>query len=127
MILLVDVGNTRLKWATLDGAGLIARGVFAHVGVALDAALRSEWSTLDAIDRVLVASVVASTREAEIAAIVRARFGVDAEFPRSPAFALGIRNAYAEPARLASTAFSASPPHMPHARAPRYCSASAPR
>lgn len=100
MKLLIDFGNTRLKWATLDRQRVQAGGVFAHADCALIAELRREWSELTHVDAVLVASVVAPTLEAALAALVHERFGLHAEFLRSPAAALGLRNAYAAPARL---------------------------
>lgn len=100
MKLLIDFGNTRLKWALLEHGRLRQGGVFAHADRSLEAALHLEWPELARIDTVLVASVVDAAREAELAALVQARFHMRAEFLRSPAQALGIRNAYAEPAWL---------------------------
>ncbi|HEY0232234.1 MAG TPA: type III pantothenate kinase [Dokdonella sp.] len=100
MKLLIDFGNTRLKWATLIHGRMQAGGVFAHVERPLAAALRSEWTGLHRVDAVFVASVVGSAREDELASCVRERFQLDAQFLRSPSAALGVRNAYAEPERL---------------------------
>lgn len=108
MKLLVDVGNSRLKWARLDATGPLAPGgVFAHAQVALGDALAREWRDLADIEAVHVASVVEPAREDELAAIVRERFGLGAQFARSPAAALGVRNAYAQPARLGVDRFLA--------------------
>lgn len=107
MKLLIDFGNTRLKWATLANGRMQPGGVFAHVDKPLTMALRVEWADLARIDAVLVASVVAAAREDELAAFVRARFGVRAKFLRSPAYALDVRNAYAEPAQLGIDRFLA--------------------
>lgn len=106
MKLLVDYGNTRFKWAMFDDA-LRVGGVFAHADVALRVAIAREWRALHEIDAVFVASVVAPAREDELAALVRERFGFDAQFVRSPAAALGVRNAYAEPQRLGVDRFLA--------------------
>jgi type III pantothenate kinase len=107
MMLLIDLGNTRLKWATLAGARMRPGGVFAHAGHALDARLRGEWNDLARPARVLVASVLDDERERQLEAYLRERFGVAAEFVRSPAATLGVRNAYAEPARLGVDRFLA--------------------
>ena len=107
MKLLIDFGNTRLKWATLSHAQLRIGGVFAHVDKPAIAQLRIEWAELAHVDAVLVASVVASAHEGELAAYVRERFGVRTAFLRSPAAALGVRNAYAEPERLGIDRFLA--------------------
>jgi type III pantothenate kinase len=108
MKLLVDFGNTRLKWALLESGGrLVPGGVFAHEGVGLAVALGAHWSALGSPGAVLVASVVAPSHEAEFAAFVRERFDLAVEFARSPRAALGIVNAYAEPQRLGVDRFLA--------------------
>jgi type III pantothenate kinase len=117
MNLLIDFGNTRLKWAlTVDGQ-MRPGGVFAHVGVPLAFELRREWGELAGIDAVFVASVVSAAREAELEAFVRERLHGRVQFVRSPAAALGIRNAYAEPQRLGVDRFLALA--AAHARKPR--------
>ena len=117
MKLLVDLGNTRLKWALSRAGEARAGGVFAHAGKTFAAALREEWHDLSRPGAVLVASVVSLAREHELDAYVRERFGFGAQFVRSPAHALGVRNAYAEPARLGVDRFLALA--AAHARAPR--------
>ena len=107
MMLLIDLGNTRLKWATLAGGRMRPGGVFAHAGHELGARLRGEWNDIARPARVLVASVLDDGRERQLDAYLRERFGVAAEFVRSPASALGVRNAYAEPARLGVDRFLA--------------------
>ena len=107
MKLLVDFGNTRLKWARLSEQRLQVGGVFAHAGAALTTELRREWIEFARVDAVLVASVVSLEREAELDAFVRERFGLHAQFLRSPAAALGVRNAYVHPERLGIDRFLA--------------------
>ena len=106
-MLLIDLGNTRLKWATLAGGRMRPGGVFAHAGHELGARLRGEWNDLARPARVLVASVLDEERETQLDTYLRERFAVAAEFVRSPATALGVRNAYAEPARLGVDRFLA--------------------
>lgn len=118
MNLLIDFGNTRIKWAHFDEGRLQAGGVFAHRAAAWIAELKREWSECTRVDRVLVASVVAAEREAELAALVQQRFGIGAEFLRSPAAALGVRNAYVHPERLGIDRFLAmAAAHAEHAGA----------
>lgn len=118
MKLLIDFGNTRLKWARLNQRQLQAGGVFAHADGALLTELRREWAELVRVDAVLVASVVAPVREHELDEFVRERFGLRAEFLRTPAAALGVRNAYVIPARLGIDRFLAlAAAHAEHPRA----------
>jgi type III pantothenate kinase len=107
MKLLIDLGNTRLKWATWSQSRLQAGGVFAHAGQSLVTELRREWAELVRVDAVLIASVLTPAREQELDDFVRERFSLHAEFVRSPASALGLRNAYVEPARLGVDRFLA--------------------
>jgi type III pantothenate kinase len=117
MNLLIDFGNTRLKWAlTVDGQARPG-GVFAHVGVPLALELRRDWSELAGIDAVFVASVVSDARESELETLLRERLDCPVFFVRSPAAALGIRNAYTEPHRLGVDRFLALA--AAHARKPR--------
>lgn len=117
MNLLIDFGNTRLKWASAEADGFALRGTFAHADLPLAHALREQWQALAQPSRVLVASVVDTAREAVLTQVVRERFGLAAQFLRSPANALGVRNAYGEPARLGIDRFLAMA--SAHARHPR--------
>ena len=117
MNLLIDVGNTRLKWALMIDGQARPGGVFAHVGMPLALELRREWGELAGVDAVFVASVVSAAREGELDTLLRERLGCPVHFVRSPAAALGIRNAYAEPHRLGVDRFLALA--AAHARKPR--------
>jgi type III pantothenate kinase len=98
--LLIDIGNTRLKWAAVASGAIMARGLVVHAGVAIDEALSREWSALRDVEKIYVASVAPLAFDTDVERAARDRFGVEPAFLRSPAFALGIRNGYAEPERL---------------------------
>ncbi|MBL0163394.1 MAG: type III pantothenate kinase [Xanthomonadales bacterium] len=100
MKLLIDLGNTRLKWALWADGRRSMGGVFAHADTSLEAALSNNWTALPKPEAILVASVVKTTQEQELTELLESHFDQAAEFVRSPAHALGIRNAYAEPERL---------------------------
>lgn len=100
MQLLIDIGNSRLKWATVVTGAIAVRGAVAHGGTNIGDALAHEWRALPPVRRIHVASVAPLAFDTEIERCARDRFGIDAEFLRSPAEALGIRNAYAEPQRF---------------------------
>ena len=99
MRLLLDLGNTRLKWA-LQGAAAdwLARGAssWQNVGDKLVEA----WKGLSRPEQIVAASVVDGTREQQIAEVTRQVFGCAPHWLRTPASACGVRNAYAEPQRL---------------------------
>lgn len=108
MKLLLDLGNTRLKWALLPphSTEWVAHGAAGwHEDVA--EVLASAWSGLPQPEMVGAASVVDAVREARMAAIVGRRFGCEPVWLRTPAQACGVRNAYVEPRRLGVDRFLA--------------------
>ena len=99
MKLLIDLGNTRLKWALWDGAVLRPGAAVAHAGdQSVDFA--ALWKDVESMDSVWVASVVAPALDDALVHALRARFSVESHFVRSRAQACGVRNAYAQPERL---------------------------
>ncbi|HSS07544.1 MAG TPA: type III pantothenate kinase [Rhodanobacteraceae bacterium] len=107
MQLLIDLGNTRLKWALAESGEFRARGALAHTDEQIVPLLEKEWAALPAVRTMLVASVAPLALDMDIEAFVRQRFGIVPDFLKSPANALGIRNAYAEPHRLGIDRFLA--------------------
>jgi type III pantothenate kinase len=98
--LLVDLGNTRFKWALASSGTLRMPGAFAHNEAAISLDLEREWKGVPPIDAIFVASVAPLALDVEIETFVQQRFGIAPEFVRSPAAALGIQSAYAEPQRF---------------------------
>ncbi|MCE5233622.1 MAG: type III pantothenate kinase [Xanthomonadaceae bacterium] len=107
MNLLLDLGNTRLKWARAEDGALTPGAPLAWADETMLHGLARRWAALPNPARVLVASVAGAERDAALAEAVRVRFHVEAEFVRSPAAACGVRNAYAEPERLGVDRFLA--------------------
>ncbi|MBD8873337.1 type III pantothenate kinase [Rhodanobacter sp. DHB23] len=106
MKLLLDLGNTRLKWALQRHGDRLAGGAVAwNEDVA--ASLAAAWSTLAPPSAVFGASVVDAARERQVAACVAAAFAREPQWLRTPAEACGVRNAYAEPQRLGVDRFLA--------------------
>ena len=98
MKLLVDIGNSRVKWATLDGDRQGAQQAACHAGWTQDD-WRRTLLVAPGIDEVLVASVSAAPSSALDAAVVAAT-GRRATFASSSREAGGVRNAYREPLLL---------------------------
>jgi type III pantothenate kinase len=99
MILLLDVGNSRVKWAWLEYLEIAPAGAVAH-----DATHRS-WQDEIELDghrptRIVVANVAGPDFAAALTRWSLARFALQPEFIRARALLGGVRNAYARPAAL---------------------------
>lgn len=106
MKLLLDLGNTRLKWAMVDGDHWHAHGAVAWEED-VSAALAQAWHGFERPQRVLGASVVDTQRELHIERVATDVFAQRAEWVRTPSEACGVRIAYAEPQRLGVDRFLA--------------------
>ncbi|HEY0198155.1 MAG TPA: type III pantothenate kinase [Rhodanobacter sp.] len=106
MKLLLDLGNTRLKWAVSSSSTDWA----AQGAVDWDESaegLRSAWEGLARPSIAVGASVVDASREAQVEAVVMHLFDRPVTWLRTPATACGVHNAYAEPHRLGVDRFLA--------------------
>lgn len=97
--LLVDIGNTRVKWATLrDGKqGRMRAAAHENSGLALRALVRSAPRD---VSRVIVVSVVDEGLSHVLDTAARRRFGVTPEYIRSAKRAHGVTNSYRDIWRL---------------------------
>ena len=97
MRLLLDLGNTRLKWTLAEGARLHGT-VMALPWDTPDFAARlcTLLAAVPPVDAVWLAAVAAPEREA----LVRELLGVDVRGARADAEVCGVRLAYREPARM---------------------------
>lgn len=99
MDLLIDIGNTRLKWATVEAGELGPMHATVHHD-ALPMDLHAAWESLPPPERVLVASVAAPTVAAHLTRTGQARWGRPPVFVRPRRHALGVTLAYADPGQL---------------------------
>lgn len=106
MNLLVDLGNTRLKWALHDVQGLRPGTPVDHSRPLLPE-LELAWRDAPAVARALVSSVGRPRLEAELVQAIRARFGIEPQFVATQAQACGVRVAYARPEKLGVDRFVA--------------------
>jgi type III pantothenate kinase len=100
MILLIDIGNTRIKWAQLE------RGTLGPQS----AAVHSKWTVNEFIDailrptprpeRVLIGNVGGATIADVALAALTQTWQMDAQFVHSSAAAGGVRNGYVDPQKL---------------------------
>lgn len=99
MMLLVDIGNTRVKWALVRGVRLGRMRARAHGGDAkvLESIVRRAPRS---VSRVVAVNVAGARFERALRAASRERFDVRPEFVRSTREAGGVRNGYRETWRL---------------------------
>ncbi len=102
MKLLIDLGNSRLKWALWDGTQLQRGSTLKHVATAAGAEVdfAALWKGVQPPLAIWIASVAATTLEQALNRSLAEYFVAPIRYARSPAAACGVRNAYSAPARL---------------------------
>ncbi|MBK5929098.1 type III pantothenate kinase [Halochromatium salexigens] len=106
MKLLIEIGNTSLKWALLEGTALGPMTAARHFG-ALPIDVLANWETLARIERVLVASVGPESVLEAVRATVEAYWQCPLQRIEPVAQAHAVRVAYADPRRLGVDRFLA--------------------
>jgi type III pantothenate kinase len=97
--LLVDIGNTRVKWAVLTGMRLGRMHAVPHGGKPAAVHALVAASSRDVV-RVVAVSVAPTNFESELTVAALRRFGVIPEFIRSERTSGGVRSGYRETWRL---------------------------
>lgn len=106
MILLLDWGNTRLKWRLLhDGERSAVRAV-CWQETSLEALFVQQWSSLQPA-QVLVCSVLSPLIETCLSDWVEQRWGLSVQWLGSSGEMFGVRNAYRNPLQLGADRWSA--------------------
>lgn len=100
MTLLIDIGNTRIKWARLDGASLSEMWALPHAEVDAAKVRGALIGNTVRPDRI-VASNVAGARVGElVTACVREAWSLEVEYVRTQSMTAGVRNGYRDPTKL---------------------------
>ncbi|GAC1661472.1 MAG: type III pantothenate kinase [Steroidobacteraceae bacterium] len=107
VMLLIDIGNTRIKWARLDKGRLGARHAAIHAHWRADDYARRVIGAARGVTRVLVASVAGRRVDHALAAATR-RAGIKCEFVSVSRRAGGVTVGYLEPWRLGVDRFVAA-------------------
>lgn len=100
MSLVVDLGNSRCKWARVGAEGLAGHGVAAWDGDDVEALLDRCWGAAPVPARVLIANVAGAQAGERVAAWIARRWDAPCRFVSPQVQAHGVRCAYAEPATL---------------------------
>jgi type III pantothenate kinase len=107
MKLLVDLGNSRLKWAWATAAQWTPGGSEAHPDVDLSVLLDSVWGVHPAPRQIVLASVAAPARTQELIAWSQRRWTLTPHVVRAQAALLGVQNLYEDPSRLGADRWAA--------------------
>jgi type III pantothenate kinase len=100
MILLVDIGNTALKWATCEGGAVQFGGRASWRMQDAGLVTPQEWETIPTPRRVLVAGVAGADTDHALAQWCEHHWDLQPEFVVSRRQAGGVENAYVDPERL---------------------------
>ncbi len=99
-ILLLDIGNTNLKWAWLQDDVLGEIKSVTHKEQSIEELVGREWSTIATPSQVYISSVVGEPLEGRLSDWIKQYWGCEPIFIRSTAQACGVINSYREPERL---------------------------
>ena len=102
MMLVVDIGNTRIKWACVSERGMVDPGEAVHgriPGAALESLAKAAPARLDRVVGVNVAGEVFVSTFTEF---VQRRWNLTPEFVTTEHEGHGVRCAYADPSRMGS-------------------------
>lgn len=100
MILLIDIGNTRIKWAALADRKLGEQSAAAHTGWGRGEITSTILQQCATPERVVVSNVGGKGIGDLLREAVLTAWSIETQFVHSTAQAGEVRNAYAEPAKL---------------------------
>jgi type III pantothenate kinase len=100
MILVIDVGNTRLKWAWLTSTGLSDQQAVVHRDAKPGIWTAALFDTGQRPTRVLVSNVAGSTMAKTLMHLSKDRFSVKPEFVTAAQEFHGLTNGYLDPSLL---------------------------
>jgi type III pantothenate kinase len=100
MTLILDIGNTAMKWRLRHSGGASQGGSMHSRDWPGVVSALADICSPDAVTAIWVASVAGRQADAEIAGLLRQAFGAEPVFYYSQASVAGVSNAYAEPRRL---------------------------
>src|SRR5580658_6565443 len=100
MILVIDVGNTRLKWAWLTSTGLSDQQAIVHRDAKPGIWTSALFESGQRPSRVLVANVAGPEMAKRLTRLAHKQFGVEVEFVTAAPEYHGLTNGYLDPSLL---------------------------
>lgn len=109
MKLLIDLGNSRFKWAFAKGenSNQWQTGSEAISGGGFDVMLNTLWSDVSVPDKVMMSSVISEKYTQQIVSWIQSRWQLSPYLAVSAAEQLGVINCYAKPETLGSDRWAA--------------------
>ena len=105
-MILLDIGNTRVKWARLEGGKLGPMQAAVHQDDQLEAALEQAFAG-SAPERVLACNVAGPLVSRALTDLCQERFKLRPEFLISGAERCGVKSGYTDPVRLGADRWAA--------------------
>ncbi|CAI8921804.1 type III pantothenate kinase [Methylocaldum szegediense] len=100
MSLLVDIGNSRVKWGIVQDDRIVSGQPFPSAAESLEKSLSHYWLSLPVPHRIYACNVAGSNAEQIITAWTQRYWGNAPHFVRSAERSYGVLNGYEEPEKL---------------------------
>lgn len=94
MILLVDIGNSQIKWTTIQSKVLAESQNFARPKTGIKAALNKAWKSLEEIEAVFVSNVAGEKIATQLIDWIEKQWQLTPIFVQSEKRRFGVTNAY---------------------------------
>jgi type III pantothenate kinase len=100
MKLLIDIGNSRLKWTCIDAGNLTETQSFIRGKTGIKAALTKHWKKLADIESIFVSNVAGDKIAQQLEEWTLKKWDVKPKFISSEQKRFGVTNAYQQPEQL---------------------------
>ena len=107
MILLLDIGNTCMKWAFLQEDRLDRAGLMLRADKDFKDLAKASWPDCELPERVLVCNVAGPSMKKSATLWIKRHWKQAPEFIQAEAESCGVRNAYHEPKKLGADRWAA--------------------
>ncbi|HYE36234.1 MAG TPA: type III pantothenate kinase [Methylocaldum sp.] len=100
MLLLIDIGNSRVKWGIAEDNRIVSGESFPSDSGSLEKLLDSHWQSLAMPHLVYACNVAGAEVERTIAGWTQKQWGISPKFVKSVAQGYGVINGYEQPEKL---------------------------
>jgi type III pantothenate kinase len=99
-MMLLDAGNSSVKWGLCEAGTIVSSGSFMHRGSIVRELADQSWSGLQAPAGVYIANVAGEDVGKQLSGWINQRWGITPEFITTSGQACGVTNAYVMPDKL---------------------------